>query len=118
MPVPLRCIACALRCLTDGSVCIGTPFDPLFFALPLLEKSSRSFSPLQTILAGDLDVNLLRNLVTLLSPERLAKVCDLNGMAIEAVKRCNVASYACCLDEIIATVGPRLKSLVVLADLK
>ena len=67
-------------------MCIGTQFDPLFFALPLLERSSRSFSPLQTILAGDLDVNLLRNLLSLLTPERLAKVCDLNGMANAAAQ--------------------------------
>ncbi len=69
-------------------MCIGTPLDPLFFALPLLEKSSRSFSPLQTILAGDIDVNLLRNLLSLLTPERLAKVCDVNGMVNAAAQNC------------------------------
>ncbi len=64
---------------SDGSVCIATPFDPLFFALPLLDKCSRFFSPLHTILADGLDALLTRNLHSILTTDMLSKICDVNS---------------------------------------
>jgi ribonuclease H2 subunit B len=69
----------------DPTVHMITAVDPLFLALPLLEKSSAKFSPLDQILMSENAPQTvqLRGCKNLL----LDKVCDVNGTMIPIV--CN-----------------------------
>jgi len=65
----------------DGSFTIMTPMDPLFLALPFVEKSSIKghFTTLDNILMDDEYSPGMRQLESCLSHNQLLKICDSKG---------------------------------------
>lgn len=76
LPLPLP-VNTLFPPVPDSSVVVATPFDPLLLLLPVLEGSSKLYSPLSTLLSGS-ECPALQAVAKecLQPPDKLAVICD------------------------------------------
>eukprot|EP00111_Clytia_hemisphaerica_P017871 TCONS_00052865-protein len=96
----------------DGSFCMLTPIDPLFLALPFIEKSSikGQFTTLDNIMVDTDHTPGLRQLECCLTHNMLLNVCDTKGADDIIVYKSNQEKITKWLSQKITTMAKYLES--------